>query len=293
MPAIKGNIFSSQTAKAYFFNLPVIIIMLIFIFLPVAGTLINSLYRDVSFLPYKFIWLENYKRIFSDIHFWESVRFTALFLAVSVGLELLIALILNEVIKGSNVLKLALLVPWAIPVAISGRLWQLIYNYEFGVLNYMLIHLGFITAPVNWLGSPLGAFFSIAISDVWKTTPFITLILLTGLSTISAELYKQAMVDGAGLLQRFFYITLPLLRPVIITALLFRAIDAIRIFDLIYILTGGGPGGSTSSVSIYAFKSYVSGDFGYGSAISLVVFVIASFLAILYIKYGRYTEELK
>ena len=157
----------------------------------------------------------------------------------------------------------------------------------------MSIHLGFSDSPINWLGSSTGAFFSIVISDVWKTTPFITIIILAGLSTIPNELYKQARIDGTNFINRFFKITFPLLKPVIVVALLFRTIDAIRIFDLIYVLTGGGPGGSTTSVSLYAFKYYLTGDFGYGSAISVLIFLLASALAVLYIKFGNFTEELK
>ncbi|HED05523.1 MAG TPA: sugar ABC transporter permease, partial [Ignavibacteria bacterium] len=114
-----------------------------------------------------------------------------------------------------------------------------------------------------------------------------------GLSTIPKQLYEQAMIDGTNILQRFSKITLPLLKPVIVVALLFRTIDAVRIFDLIYVLTGGGPGGSTTSISLYAFKYYLNGDFGYGSAISVIVFLVASGLAILYLKVGKFTEMIK
>ncbi len=253
--------------------------------------------RNVTFMPNKFILFENFNRLFSDIHFWQSVQFTLLFVFVSVGLELVLgmifALVLNETFPGRGLMRVAILIPWAIPVAISARIWQLMYNFDFGIINYIVIHLGISNTPVNWLGSSTGAFFSIVISDVWKTTPFIAIILLAGLSLIPEELYKQSMIDGTNFLQRFYYITIPLLKPVIVVALLFRTIDAIRIFDLIYVLTGGGPGGSTSSISLYAFKYYISGDYGYGSAISIVVFLIASALAVLYIKFGNFASGLK
>jgi multiple sugar transport system permease protein len=169
----------------------------------------------------------------------------------------------------------------------------LIYNYDYGVFNFLGNSTGLFSEPVSWLGSTLGAFIAIVISDVWKTTPFITVILLAGLSTIPDELYKQAEVDGTHFLQRFFYITLPLLKPVIVVALLFRTIDAIRIFDLIYVLTGGGPGGSTTSLSLYAYNYYVSGDFGYGSAVSVIVFILAALLSVLYLKLARLQEVIK
>jgi multiple sugar transport system permease protein len=211
-----------------------------------------------------------------------------LFTIVSVALELILgiifALVLNEIIPARFFFRIALLIPWVIPIAISGRIWELLYNYDYGLLNYLVVTLGISNEPVSWLGTTTGAFFSIVISDVWKTTPFMSVILLAGLSAINDELYEQSRIDGANVFKRFFKITLPLLKPVLIVALLFRTIDAIRIFDLVYVLTGGGPGGSTTSLSLYAYNYYVSGDFGYGSAVSVIVFIIATLLAAFYIK---------
>jgi multiple sugar transport system permease protein len=288
---------NSEKKEGLIFNLPVILVVLIFIIIPVAGTFVTGFFRDVTFLPEKFIGLENFKRLLTDIHFRDSLIFTILFVLVSVIFEIILgtifALVLNEKFPGRGFIRVAILIPWAIPIAISARAWQLIYNFNYGLLNYLSIHLGFSNSPINWLGSPTGAFMSIVISDVWKTTPFIAIIILAGLSTIPNELYKQAMIDGTNFIDRFIHITLPLLKPVIVVALLFRTIDAVRIFDLIYVLTGGGPGGSTTSVSLYAFKYYLTGDFGYGSAISILIFLLASILALLYIKLGNFTEEIK
>lgn len=288
---------NSEKKEGLIFNLPLISVILIFIVVPVVGTFISGFFRDVTFLPEKFIGLENFKRLLSDIHFRDSLIFTILFVLISVTLEIILgtvfALVLNEKFPGRGFLRVAILIPWAIPVAISARVWQLIYNFNYGLLNYLSMNLGFSNSPINWLGSPTGAFISIVISDVWKTTPFIAIIILAGLSTVPNKLYKQAMIDGTNFIKRFFYITLPLLKPVIIVALLFRTIDAVRIFDLIYVLTGGGPGGSTSSVSLYAFKYYLTGDFGYGSAISILIFLLASILAVIYIKIGNFSEEIK
>ncbi len=285
---------TAETWQAYMFNAPLIIIALLFVFLPVIGTLITSFFRDVTFLPNKFIAFENYKELLSDGHFWQSVRFTLFFVFVSVTLELVIGLIfaltLNESFPGRSIFRIAILIPWAIPIAISARIWQLIYNYDFGLFNYIAIHLGITDQPISWLGSTIGAFFSIVISDVWKSTPFMTIILLAGLSTIPPDLYEQSLVDGTTMWQRFYKITLPLLKPVLVVALLFRTIDAIRIFDLIYVLTGGGPGGSTTSMSFYAYNFLVSGDYGYGSAVSVIVFILAALLAVLYIKFGQFKE---
>jgi trehalose/maltose transport system permease protein len=292
------KIFDLREMKdAYIFNIPLILLAVIFIIIPVVGTLSSSLFRDVTFLPSKFIRLENYSRLFADKHFWQSFGFTFMFVLASVTIELILgmifALVLNEKLYGRGFYRTALLIPWAIPIAISSRLWQLIYNYDYGVLNFIILKFGISSAPVNWLGTPPGAFISILIADVWKTTPFITIILLAGLSAIPNELYQQARIDGANFVRRFFSITLPILRPVLIVAVLFRTIDAVRIFDIVYVLTGGGPGGSTTPLSLYAYRYYLTGDFGYGSAVSVLVFISVSLLAILYIKAGKFKEVLK
>ncbi|MCG6912781.1 sugar ABC transporter permease [bacterium BMS3Abin03] len=296
MERSKTNI-SDETKTAYLFNAPLIIVAVVFVLVPVIGTIVTSLMRDVTFLPEKFLAVENYQRLFSDRHFYESLQFTLLFVVVSVSFELVFglafALLLNETLPFRGFLRVVILIPWVIPIAISARVWELIYNFNYGIFNYIILQLGISDQPVSWLGSSVGAFIAVVISDVWKTTPFMAIILLTGLSAINSDLYKQAKVDGTNFLQRFFMITLPLLKPVLIVALLFRSIDAIRIFDLIYVLTGGGPGGSTSSLSIYAFNYYVSGDFGYGSAVSVIVFLAAGLLSVLYIKFGKFRETLQ
>jgi multiple sugar transport system permease protein len=283
--------------SAWLFNLPLVLLVAAFIVLPVAGTLVTSLYRDVTFLPERFVGGQNYLRLLGDPLFWQSLRFTLLFVAASVALELVMglafALLLNEAMPGRGFLRVVVLIPWAVPIAVSARVWELVYNYDFGLLNALLQAVGLTEGPVNWLGSSAGAFAALVISDVWKTTPFMTIILLAGLAAIPQELYRQARVDGTHFLQRFRHVTLPLLRPVIAVALLFRTIDAIRIFDLIYVLTGGGPGGATTSLSLYAFRYYVSGDFGYGSALSLVLFLLAGLLAVGYIRVGRFQEVLR
>ncbi|RJQ73648.1 MAG: sugar ABC transporter permease [Desulfobacteraceae bacterium] len=289
--------YGTVAGTAWLFNLPMVLLTVVFIAVPVCGTLLTSLYRNVTFLPEQWVGLQTYQRLLGDPFFWQSVRFTALFLLASVvlelGLGLSFALLLNERLAGRGFLRVAVLVPWAIPMAVSARVWEHIYNYEFGLFNFLMRHLGIAETSINWLGSAPGAFAALVISDVWKTTPFVTIIALAGFSAIPQDLYRQAMIDGTHFGQRFRYITLPLLRPVLVVALLFRTIDAIRIFDLIYVLTGGGPGGATTSVSLYAFQYYVSGDFGYGSAVSLVVFLLAGLLAAGYIRAGRFGEVLR
>ncbi|NIS75718.1 MAG: ABC transporter permease subunit [Deltaproteobacteria bacterium] len=278
------------------FLLPLALFLIAFSLYPVIGTLYTSLLRDATFLEKKFILFQNFGQLLHDTAFLKSVRFTLLFIAASVPLELFLGLIFAMVVNRPTpirgFLRVSLIIPWAVPAAVSGRVWELIYNYSFGLANFAIISAGIADRPVNWLGSKWGAFFAIVAADVWKTTPFVAIILLAGLQAIPDELYQQAEVDSASLFRRFTTITLPLLRPALTVGLLFRTIDALRIFDTVYVITGGGPGGSTSSLSLYAYRYFLAGDFGYGSAISVLLFIIALSLSAVYLKVGRFREVL-
>src|SRR5207249_3301409 len=146
---------------------------------------------------------------------------------------------LHERLPFRGFLRASLLIPWTIPNAVAGRIWQLIYHYPAGLANDLCLKLGLASHPVHWLGTAHNAFFSIVMADAWKTSPFVAIILLAGLETIPPDLYDQAKIDGAGIFQRFLYITFPLLKSALRVAFLFRMVDALRIFDLIYILTSG------------------------------------------------------
>ena len=278
----------------FFFILPAIILVSIVLLFPILGTIYTSFFQDVSFKPYRFIWLKNYIRIFSDTQFLTSLIFTLSFTFVSVSLELIfgiiVALIINESFRGRGIVRGIILLPWAIPSIVSARIWQNIYKFEYGIANYILGL--FNIEPINWLSTPISAFIAIVIADVWKTTPFVAIIILAGLQTIPDEIYKQAKIDGTNFLQRFIYITLPLLKPVIAVSALFRTADALRVLDIIYVLTGGGPGGSTTSLSLFSYKYFIMGDFGYGATSSVVLFIIALIISIIYAKLSRFKEEL-
>ena len=285
-----------ELRTACLFILPLLGFVVLFILVPVIGTFVNSMFQDVSFLTAKrFCFLENYAHLWSDPGFFKALKFTLLFILVSVPLELILglvfAMILDQDIPFRGFLRGCVLIPWAIPAAISARTWELVYNYSYGLANYICLTFGRSSEPVNWLGTSLGAFSAVVLADVWKTTPFVAIIFLAGLQAIPRDLFDQARTDRANSWQMFCKITLPILRPIIIVALLFRTIDGLRVFDLIYVLTHGGPGGSTASVSHYAYKHFSSGDFGYGSAISVVLFVIALVFSIAYIKAGRFSTE--
>lgn len=267
---------------------PALTMLAIFIALPILGTIVTSFFRNVSYLPPEFSGLDNYKRIFADRQFWQSFKFTLGFVAFCIPIELALglgfALVLNERFRLRGLMRIVVLIPWAVPTIIAARTWQLVYNYSYGLANQLTTWLGLSDQPINWLGSPQSAFLALAIADIWKTAPFAAIIILAGLQTIPEEIYEQAKIDGANIFKRFGSITLPLLKPALLVVLLFRTIDTVRILDLIYVVTGGGPGGSTTSLSLLGYKYFNEGDFGYGSTVAVIVFAIAMALSIAYLR---------
>ncbi|MDZ8026379.1 MAG: carbohydrate ABC transporter permease [Nostoc sp. DedQUE01] len=223
--------------------------------------------------------LENYVRMAGDGRFWQSLWITTVFTTASVVLELLlgllIALVLNQAFLGRGLVRTIAILPWALPTALIGLAWAWIFNDQFGVVNDILRRLGLIQTGINWLGDPTLAMIALIFADIWKTTPFISILLLAGLQSISKDLYEAYSVDGATAWQSFRNITLPLLLPQILIAVLFRFAQAFGIFDLIAVMTGGGPGGATEVVSLYIYSTVMRYlDFGYGAALVVVTFLI-------------------
>ena len=236
--------------------------------------------------PARFGGLENYLRLAHDERFWNALGNTAYFAGVSVALELALglafALAVQRPFRGRALLYGVILLPWAVPTAVSARMWEWIYDAEIGVLNHVL------GAHVNWLGSPTWALNAAILMDVWKSTPFVALLLVAGLQGIPRELYHAAALDGASRWTVLTRITLPLLMPMILVALVFRTIDAFRVFDSIYVLTGGGPANSTETLSIYAYKTlFQSLEFGYGSTLAFSTFVCVALIAAVYVFFFR------
>ena len=232
-----------------------------------------------------FVGLANYQRILSDSQFWNAWAHTMEFTTASTLLEtligLVIALILTERFLGRGIVRAAMLVPWAIPTVVTSKMFGWLFDGQNGVVNYLLRSFGLIQHHVNWYGSPDTALWTIVIADVWKTTPFMALLLLAGLQTIPHSLSEAAPIDGAGPWQRFWCVRLPLLAPTLLIAAMFRALDAFRIFDLVYVLTGGGPADSTEVLSTMTYKNLFSAlQFGYGSALSTVMFVTEILIAL-------------
>jgi multiple sugar transport system permease protein len=233
-----------------------------------------------------FTGIGNYTRLLTDPRFWNALYNTVYFTAVSVAVELVLglgmALLLSRPAAGRGLLRALMLIPWVIPSVVSARMWEWMFNVDYGVLNYLL------GARIDWLGSPRWAIHAAIITDVWKMTPFVALLLLAGLQGIPADLYRAARVDGAGAWLIFRRITLPLLTPLILVVLIFRTIDAFRVFDAIYVLTGGGPGNSTETLSIYAYKVlFQTLQFGYGATLSMTVFVCVAAVTAVYARLLR------
>jgi multiple sugar transport system permease protein len=269
------------------FVMPAVVLLAAVTVYPLLSVLYLSLHRRLPIFDIaKFTGLDNYRFLFADDRFWNALGNTVYFTAVSVVLELVlglsIALLLNRSFRFKGMVTAAVLAPWAIPTVVSARMWEWMYNTDFGILNHVL------GMKINWLGNPLWALNAAVFMDVWKTTPFVVILLLAGLRVIPRDLYQAARIDGAGTWPIFKKITLPLLMPVIIVVLIFRTLDAFRVFDAVYVLTGGGPANTTETLSIYAYKVlFQTLQFGYGSTLSVVVFLCTGAITILYIRFLR------
>jgi trehalose/maltose transport system permease protein len=242
----------------------------------------------------EFVGLINYAYLLEDPDWWNAVWNTVVFAAVSVTLETIlglgIALALNAHFRGRGLLRAAVLIPWAIPTVVSAQMWAWMFNDVFGVINYVLLALGLIAAPVAWIASPDTALIAVIVVDVWKTTPFMALLLLAGLQMLPSECYESARVDGVHPIKVFLKVTLPLLKPALLVAIIFRVLDALRIFDLIYVMTGNNK--DTMSMSVYARQQLVDfQDVGYGSAAATLLFLIIALFTVVYLTLGRFGRE--
>jgi len=234
-----------------------------------------------------FIGLDNYLQLFSDSQFWNAwihtIQFTTASTLLETSIGLMIALVLSERFRGRGIVRAAMLVPWAIPTVVTSKMFGWLFDGQNGIVNYLLRSLGLIQHNVDWYGSPDFALATIVVADVWKTTPFMALLLLAGLQTIPDSLAEASVIDGANAWQHFWHIRLPLLTPTLLIASMFRALDAFRIFDLVYVLTGGGPADSTEVLSTLTYKHLFSAlQFGYGSALSTIMFITEIVIAVVF-----------
>jgi multiple sugar transport system permease protein len=255
--------------------LPAALLVTAVLFLPVVRVVqLAFSHTPIGTGPVSWAGFEHFTRLWADDRWWIDLRNTLVFTVSSVTLELLLgtafALLLHRSFRGRGLLRAIAMVPWALPTAIMALAWSWIFNDAFGVANDLLGRLHLIGAPVAWLGSPATAMAAMVAADVWKTTPFVMLVVLAGLQGIPHEVHEAATLDGLGPIRRFVRVTLPMVAPALVVAAVFRTLQAFGAFDLVYVMTGGGPGGSTETVSLYAYRSYFRYlDFGYGSAIAL------------------------
>jgi len=284
---------AESDARNVLFFLPAAILLGLVVVYPILRTTILSLFhlKLATQFQAEFAGPENFVRLLFDSRFHNSLKVTGLFTAVSVALEfgigLLLALAANALVHGKGLVRTVLLVPWTLPTAIIAVLWTWIFNDQYGVLNALLMKTGITTEAIPWLAGPHTAMAAIIMADVWKTVPFVFPVLLAGLQNVPRELHEAIEMDGGGAWAKFKYVTWPHLLPFVFISIIFRIIQAFAIFDLVYVMTGGGPGGGTETVSLYSYQTYMRYlDFGYGSTLvvatvlilALTAFVLHTFL---------------
>jgi multiple sugar transport system permease protein len=286
--SIRGD---REKLTGYLFLAPLLLIVFVFSIYPVFYSFFLSLFRIILGLPdlgSQFVGFDNYRSLCADPVAQNSLIVTLIFVIVSTILEILlgivIALVINESFRARSLVRAAILIPWAIPTVIASQMWRFAWNDQYGIVNYLVFGNN-VAAYRAWLASPGWALAAVILADVWKTSSFAGLIILAGLQTIPDELYESSRVDGANSVQRFFSITLPLLKPAILVALLFRTMDAFRVFDLVFVMTQGGPGDATDVLQFFGYKTmFAEGMTGLGASISIVVFLLVFVVSLGYLK---------
>ncbi|UQA56161.1 sugar ABC transporter permease [Polyangium aurulentum] len=291
-----GTLARRRTRLAWVLMAPALLCAAFVALYPLARTFYlsftNARFGDPN--PAKVVGARNYADLVSDVFFRDAVVLTVLFTVVTVLAELvlglLVALLVNTRFRGRGGVRAAMLIPWAIPTVISAQMWKWMFNDVYGVFNDILVNrLHLFPKAIAFTAEESTSFWAAAIVDIWKTTPFMALLLLAGLQLIPSDLYEAARVDGATRWQQFVKITLPLLRPAMLVALIFRTLDALRVFDVFYVMFGNRP--DTMTMATYAQQTLVSiSDIGYGSAISIAIFLVIGIFVTLYIVVFRPEE---
>jgi multiple sugar transport system permease protein len=243
-----------------------------------------------------FAGLANFRRLVADSRFYDSLWITVRFSVISVLLEfllgLLLALAVDRLGRGRGSARTLLLIPWTLPTAVIAILWTWVFNDQYGIVNALLLKAGVTHSPIAWLAQPATAMASIIAADVWKAFPFVLILMLAGLQSIPKDIYEAIEIDGGNTWHKLRYVTLPYLRPFIFLALIFRIVQAFAVFDLVYVATGGGPGGATETLSVYSYHTFMRYlDIGYGAALAVATVILLALIAwILYSLLLRHHE---
>src|SRR4051794_31039342 len=285
-----------QTRLAWLLLVPSLAVVAFVAIYPLGKTVYQS-FTDQEFLqlePTRWVGLENYRELWHDTVFrsavWKTIEFTLITVGFEFALGLAVALVVNSSFKGRGVMRAVMLVPWAIPTVVAAQMWKWMLSDQAGVINDLGQKSHIISHPHAWISEPATALWAVCAVDIWKTTPFVALLLLAGLQVIPGDLYEAAEVDGASQLQQFWKITLPLLAPAILVTLIFRTLDALRVFDVFYVFFGNRL--DTQTMSIYAQDTITgTGAVGYGAAISVAIFLIISLFVVIYVTFMRVTTD--
>ena len=281
---LREELGNPERRTAYYMVLPALLIILVVAFFPILQAVNLSLRQATVAVTGPFVGLENYVEMFQNPDFQEGLANTLIFTVASVTIEFFIglgiALAINRAFRGRGLVRAAVLVPWAFPTVISAVMWRLMFQDQVGIVNYVANTIGLISQPI--LSDRTLLLIGAILVDVWKTTPFMALLLLAGLQTISSDIYEAARVDGANVMQRFFRITLPLLKPTILVAVLFRTLDAYRVFDLFWAMSNR----ELESLSTFVYEGVRISQlqFAQGNAASVFIFVTAFLIALFFIK---------
>jgi multiple sugar transport system permease protein len=286
----------SDRRLGYLLVTPVLILLLAITAYPLIYNIWNSFhFDDLSYanLPHKFIGGTNYSAMFSSPDWVAALERTLVFTAVTIVFDtvvaLALALMLHRRFRGRGFLRAAVLVPWAVPTVVSAMLWKTMFDPRAGFVDYFLAAFHPAWSSLTWLNaSVMRSWVAIFVADSWKNIPFVAIILLAGLQVIPNDVYEAARIDGASWWQSFRKVTLPMLKPALSVALIFRTLQALLVFDVIYIMTGGGPGNSTETLSFLNYQTFiVNTDFGYGGAMSLMLVVLALVVSFVYVRAFR------
>jgi trehalose/maltose transport system permease protein len=291
--AAKGiDLYDRQRRLAWYLIVPAVLVVLLVIGFPLAQVVVYSFmkYKLDGVTPASFVGFDNYAFVFSDPDWWRSVWNTLIFTFFSVTIEtilgLAVALVANADFKGRTFFRIALLVPWAIPTVVSSQIWKWMFNDVYGVVNLLLLNFHLIPEKIAWLATPATALPVIIAVDVWKTTPFMALLILAGLQMIPGDMYEAGAIDGATGLRKFFFLTFPFIMPTLLVALIFRTLDALRVFDIFYIMVGGA--GDMATMATYNRLQLIDFlDAGVGSATSVIILLFIMIFVVLYTRFSK------